>query len=73
LLSTALRPWIPKLRDVALERLEAADPAALEQLLGAAATMLESIVYHAPGDPLPRRVIAPDELGRPSLQPDPRG
>jgi hypothetical protein len=73
LLSTALRPLLPKIRDTALERLGAADPAHLEQLLGAVATTLESILYHAPGDPLPRCVIAADDAGRPALVPDPRG
>jgi hypothetical protein len=49
-----LRPWIPKLRDACLSRLSNADPVTLERLVGATATALESILYYAPGTPLPR-------------------
>lgn len=54
LLARALRPMLPKLRDALLNRLDSTDPAALEAIVGATATALESMLYYAPGDPLPR-------------------
>lgn len=50
----AIKPWIPNLRNALLSRLSSADPATLEVLVGATATALESILYYAPGEPLPR-------------------
>jgi hypothetical protein len=55
LLLLALRPTLPRLRSVLLSRLSAADPAGLEAVMGATATAIESILYQAPGEPLPRR------------------
>jgi hypothetical protein len=54
LLAAAMRPLLPKLRDALLSRLDSTDPAALEAIVGATAAALESILYYAPGDPLPR-------------------
>lgn len=54
LLARAIRPWLPKLRDALLSRLEATDAASLEAMIGATATALESMIYYAPGDPMPR-------------------
>jgi len=51
-----MRPWLPKLRDALLRRLDDADPAALEAMIGASATALESMLFYAPGEPLPRYV-----------------
>lgn len=50
----AIRPWLPSLRDSLLKRLADVDPAALEAMIGASAYALESMIYHAPGTPLPR-------------------
>jgi hypothetical protein len=55
LLLAALRPQLPKLRLVLLSKLSEANPAGIEAVLGAVATAIESILYYAPGDPLPRR------------------
>ncbi len=63
----ALRPWLPKLRDIALARLATTDPVVLEELLGATASAAEAILGHAPGDPLPRRVLGATDDGRPAL------
>jgi hypothetical protein len=45
-----------------LSKLSEANPAGIEAVLGAVATAIESILYYAPGDPLPRRRFdfAPD-------------
>lgn len=40
-----------------LSRLSELDPVAIERALGAVATAFESILYYAPGDPLPRAVL----------------
>lgn len=56
LMARAIRPWLPKLRDALLSRLDSTDPAALEAMLGATATALESILYYAPGEPVERFV-----------------
>lgn len=66
-MTEALRPWLPKLRDIAVGRLAAADPATIEKLLGATASAAEAILAHAPGDPLPRHVLGADADGRPAL------
>lgn len=52
-----LRPWIPQLRATLLTKLGEADPAELERLMGASATLLESLLAQAPGDPLPRWIF----------------
>lgn len=52
-----LRPFLPKLRSVLLSKISEADPVAIERALGAAATAFESILFYAPGDPLPRAVL----------------
>jgi hypothetical protein len=54
LLMAALRPYLPKLRAVLLSKLSEADPAGVERLLGATSTAIEGILYHAPGEALPR-------------------
>lgn len=59
----ALRPSLPKLRAVLLGRLSETDPAAIERLLGAVSTAIESVLYHAPGDPLPRYRFAFSDAG----------
>jgi hypothetical protein len=53
----ALRPWIPQLRATLLTKLGEAEPAELERLMGATATLLESLLAQAPGDPLPRWIF----------------
>jgi hypothetical protein len=63
LLMSTLRPWIPKLRDTLLHKLSETDPASMEQLMGATATALESILAQAPGEPLPRYRIDWDDAG----------
>lgn len=50
----ALRPSLPKLRAVLLSKLSEADPVGIERLMGATSTAIEGILYHAPGEPLPR-------------------
>jgi hypothetical protein len=70
-----LRPWIPKLRDALLSKLSEADPVNLEVLVGATATALESILYYAPGDALPRFRFEwriDEATGRPDLSLVPR-
>lgn len=54
LMTSALKPWIPKLRDTLLLKLSEADPVSIERLMGATALALESIIAQAPGTPLPR-------------------
>lgn len=54
MLSRVIRPLLPRLRDALLLRLSSADPAALEAVIGASATALESILYWSPGTPLER-------------------
>lgn len=54
----ALRPSLPKLRNVLLAKLSEADPAGIERLMGATSTAIEGILYHAPGEPLPRMRFA---------------
>ena len=66
-MTEALRPWLPKLRAIAVGRLAGADPATIEKLLGATASAAEAILAHAPGDPLPRYVLGADDAGAPTL------
>jgi hypothetical protein len=54
MLARVLAPLLPRLRDALLARLSSADPAALEAIVGASASALESMLYYAPGEPLPR-------------------
>lgn len=66
-------PLLPKLRDALLARLSNADPAALEAMIGASASALESILYYAPGEPRPRYMFRwatnPDGTPRVELAP----
>jgi len=68
-LLAALRPLLPQFRAVLLSKLSEANPAGIEQLMGATATAIESILYHAPGDPLPRQRFDWDEAGQIRLVP----
>src|SRR5438046_1937201 len=52
LLMAALRPSLPKLRNVLLSKLSEADPAGIERLMGATSTAIEGILFHAPGEAL---------------------
>jgi hypothetical protein len=62
---------MPQLRAVFLERLEAADPAGLERLLGAISWAIEDIITAAPDEPLPRwRLVWPSGDQVPHLEPD---
>lgn len=54
MLYRALRPFLPKLRALFLDKLSLSNPAALERVMGATSTAIESILEQAPGDPLPR-------------------
>jgi hypothetical protein len=54
LLTRAIRPWIPKLRDSLLSKLSEADPITVERMMGATATAIESLLAQAPGAPLAR-------------------
>lgn len=54
LMTRALKPWMPKLRDTLLSKLSEADPVMVERVLGATSTAIESILVQAPGEPLPR-------------------
>jgi hypothetical protein len=54
LILSTLRPFLPKLRGLFLDRLSDADPAILERLMGATSTTIEQILAEAPGEPLPR-------------------
>jgi hypothetical protein len=48
-----LRPWLPRLRQMLLDRLSEADPERLEEVLSALAWTAEAILRDAPGEPLP--------------------
>lgn len=57
LATQAMRRFLPTIRGMFLARLSKADPATLERLMGATSTAIESILYYAPGDPLPRYLL----------------
>lgn len=57
LATQAMRKFLPTIRGMFLARLSKADPVTLERLMGASATAIESILYYAPGEPLPRFVL----------------
>lgn len=65
-----LRPMVPKIRSLLLSKLSSADPAKIEALMGATATALESILYQAPGEPLPRLRFEWTAAGELVLVPD---
>ncbi len=62
-LTRAIRPFLPRLRSAFLSRLSDADPVTLERLMSATATAIESILYYAPGEPLPRFVFSWTDAG----------
>lgn len=67
----ALRPLLPRLRVMFLERLSAADPAGLERLMGATSTAIEQILAQAPGEPIDRwRWVWAAGAPMPELVPD---
>lgn len=57
LATQAMRKFLPTIRGMFLGRLSKADPVTLERLMGATSTAIESILYYAPGEPLPRFVL----------------
>lgn len=54
LMVRTLRPFLPKLRATFLAKLSGSDPAAIERLMGATSSTIETILNQAPGEPMPR-------------------
>jgi hypothetical protein len=54
MLSGAMRPWLPKVRELVLSKLSASDGRQLELIAGALAQGIDDTLAAAPGDPLPR-------------------
>lgn len=73
LMMAAVRPWLPKLRDVLLSRLSAADPVGLEHLMSATSSALGDVIAQAPGVPEPPYVFGRTATGyelRPATEDD---
>jgi hypothetical protein len=54
MLLRTLKPLMRPIRGLLLDKISRSDPARIEIMMGATATALESILYYAPGDSLPR-------------------
>lgn len=65
----ALKPLMRPIRGLLLSKISRSDPARVEIMMGATATALESILYHAPGEPLPRYRFDWDAAGELRLVP----
>lgn len=65
----AMRPLTKQIKAALLARISRSDPARVEIMMGATATALESILYHSPGDPLPRYRFDWDAQGELHLVP----
>lgn len=75
MMARVLRSQLPTLRREISARVSEVDGYALEVMMGAVATAIESTIYYAPGEPAPRHhfVWTTDDQGRPHVDLAPDG